>query len=210
MSRDQSGRPLRGRLLLTAALVAAVLVAAGCSSTDGSSEHGHADVSFASRMIPHHAQAVAMADMTIGRPGITHHLEKLAERVRETQTPEIDTMAFWLKEWDEPVPQTGYGTGDAHDHSEGMDMMNGGSDGMPGMMSGRDVRRLLRLHGAEFERRWLTMMIEHHQGAVRMARTELEHGENKDALALAGHVVAAQRAEIAEMRAMRRAVRSSA
>lgn len=189
--------------------VALMVMATGCSSGNGSSDHGDADVSFASGMIPHHAQAVAMADMTIGQPGISHHLEKLAERVRETQTPEIDTMAGWLKEWGEPVPQTGYGTGDVHDHSEGMDMMDGHSDGMPGMMSGRDMRRLSRLHGAAFERRWLTMMIEHHQGAVQMSRTELEHGENEDAHALAEHVIAAQRAEIAEMRDMLRAARSS-
>jgi uncharacterized protein (DUF305 family) len=189
---------------LAAALLTVVLTATGCSSGSGSSEHGHADVAFASQMIPHHAQAVAMADMTIGQPGISHHLARLAERVREAQTPEIDTMAGWLKEWGEPVPQTGYGTGDAHDHSEGMDMMDGGSDGMPGMMSGRDMRRLSRLHGAEFERRWLTMMIEHHQGAVQMSQTELERGRSKDALALAEHVITAQRAEIEEMRALLR------
>lgn len=189
---------------MAAALAAIVLTATGCSS-GSTSEHGDADVAFASQMIPHHAQAMAMADMTIGQPGISHHLEKLAERVRETQRPEIDTMAGWLKKWGEPVPQTGYGTGDAHDHSEGMDMMDGGSDAMPGMMSGPEMHRLSRLHGAAFERRWLAMMIEHHQGALQMSRTELTHGRSKAALALADQVIAAQRAEIAEMHAMLRA-----
>lgn len=185
---------------LAAALMATVLTMTGCSSSEP--DHNQADVGFASDMIPHHAQAIAMADMTIGQPGVSRELETMAERIRQAQTHEINLMAGWLRGWGEDVPQTGYGRGDAHDHAEGMKMMHEDMAGMPGMMGADEMRRLGRAHGVEFEQMWLAMMIEHHEGAIEMSRREQEHGRSEAAVALAVDVAAAQRAEIETMRTM--------
>lgn len=194
-----------------AALVTLLAGCAGGSTTD----HSPADVAFATRMIPHHAQALQIADMTIGKDA-SPQVERLAERIRAAQQPEIDTMAGWLKEWGAPVPQTGYGTGDAHTHDEGldpmdgmsgmdgMDGMDGGSgqagDAMPGMMSARAMARLGEARGPEFTRLWLDMMVRHHEGALAMARAELARGEDEAARDLARRVIDGQQAEIRLMR----------
>ncbi len=56
--------------------------------------------------------------------------------------------------------------------------------------------------GAEFDRLWLQMMMEHHQGAVQMAQTERGKGSSPEAKALAQQIIDAQQAEITEMQAM--------
>jgi uncharacterized protein (DUF305 family) len=76
--------------------------------------------------------------------------------------------------------------------------------GMPGegMMSDEEMQQLEATTGAEFDRMWVQMMIKHHQGAVDMAKTELEQGSSADAKALAQKIVDAQEAEIKEMQAL--------
>lgn len=139
-----------------------------------------ADVEFVQGMIPHHEQAVVMADLADDRaesPEVTD----LAERIKDAQDPEIDQMTGWLEEWGQEVPE---GT----DHG-----------GMDGMMSDDDMASLEDASGAEFDEMFLTMMIEHHEGAIAMAETELEDGQNADAKELAQTIVDAQQAEIDEM-----------
>ena len=70
---------------------------------------------------------------------------------------------------------------------------------MPGMMSDEQLSQLTGATGAEFDRMFLEMMIVHHQGAVRMAETELADGANPDAKALAESIKTSQTAEIATM-----------
>ena len=70
------------------------------------------------------------------------------------------------------------------------------------MMSASDMTRLTRESGAAFDKDWLTMMVDHHTGAVEMARTELTSGRSSQALGLAASIVVTQQAEIAEMRAL--------
>jgi uncharacterized protein (DUF305 family) len=84
-----------------------------------------------------------------------------------------------------------------------MDGMDGMS-GMGGMMSQQDLDRLEGASRSAFERMWLRMMIVHHEGAVEMARTEVEEGEYPPAVELARSIIASQTAEIATMRGMLR------
>ncbi|MEO5709004.1 MAG: DUF305 domain-containing protein [Nocardioidaceae bacterium] len=185
---------------LAATSVAALLSVTACSDGAG---HNDADVSFATEMIPHHAQALAMADLTIGRDGLDPQVADLAERIRGEQTPEINTLTDWLTSWGEKAPTTGYASGDGHTHSdEGMGMGEQvGGDAMPGMMSADDMRRLQDTTDDQaFGDLWLRMMIEHHQGAIDMARTEQQDGESADALALAQRIATAQDGEIDTMR----------
>ncbi len=72
------------------------------------------------------------------------------------------------------------------------------------MMSDEDMNNLMNASGAEFDQLFLTMMIEHHQGAIEMAKTEQSDGKNADAIALAEQIESAQTAEITTMQALLR------
>ena len=166
-------------------------------------EHNDADVAFATDMIQHHAQALSMVDLTLERP-LDAEVQSLAEEIRAAQAPEIEAMADWLTDWDEPVPETmrdhanaGHDMGDMSDTMD--DMEDHGSD-MPGMMSAEDMDALEGSADADFQQMWLEMMIEHHEGAVEMARAEQEGGRFEPAVDLAGDITDSQTEEIATMR----------
>ena len=166
-----------------AATLLGVLARSSCASQRGAND---ADVEFATSMIEHHAQAIEMANYTIGREGVDPRIADLAEQVRIGQTREIDTLSGWLEEWGEPVPETGFATGDGHTHSE-----DTGSDGhgdMPGMTSDADMDALAEAPDREFEEQWLAMMVEHHEGAVAMAEEVADAGESPKVEELAGAI----------------------
>ncbi|MDT0483052.1 MULTISPECIES: DUF305 domain-containing protein [Streptomyces] len=160
------------------------------SAETSADAHNAQDVSFAQGMIPHHQQAIEMAELADGRAASTQ-VKDLAARVEKAQGPEITTMTGWLKAWDEKVPESMPGM----DHS-GMD----GMDGMAGMMDSADMGKLKKASGKDFDSMFLTMMVEHHEGAVEMATTEKAKGEYKAGTAMAGDIVTAQNAEISEMK----------
>jgi len=148
------------------------------------------DVAFATDMIPHHAQAVAMADLA-PKQATDPKVVALAAKIKRAQGPEIARMSGWLTGWGAPVP----GTAGRHDMA--------GMDGqMNGMMSSQDMTKLGRATGSAFDRMWLQTMTKHHQGAVAMAKTELAQGVNPDAKKLAQSIVDSQSTEIAEMRSI--------
>ncbi|MCP2164761.1 DUF305 domain-containing protein [Goodfellowiella coeruleoviolacea] len=182
---------------------AVTTTASQSGGTTASAEHNDADVRFAQQMIPHHAQAVAMADLVAGHTGNQRVLD-LAQRIRQAQQPEIDTMTGWLSAWGVPAAASS-SSGVDHsgmDHgSSSMPGMDHGS-GMSGMMSEEQMDQLDQARDAEFDRQWLSMMVEHHQGAIDMANTELAQGVNPAAKQLAGQIVAAQQQEISELRGL--------
>jgi uncharacterized protein (DUF305 family) len=195
-----------GALALTLSLSAG-LTACGNDTSDGASQtevsttkHNDADVSFATDMIQHHAQALSMVDLTLERD-LDPEVQTLAEDIRAAQAPEIETMADWLTKWGEEVPDTmrdhvnsGHDMGDM---SDTMDEMDQGD--MSGMMTAEDMDALENASDAEFQDMWLEMMVEHHEGAVEMAETEQSDGQFKDAVDLAGQIVDAQKQEIDTM-----------
>lgn len=146
-----------------------------------------ADVEFAQSMIPHHAQAVQMADMALSQTS-SAQIKELATRIKAAQDPEIQTMTTWLKQWGQTVPDT----------SMSMDAGMGGMS-MDGMMTDGDMTKLGNSAGAQFDQMFLSMMVIHHQGAVKMAKAELADGKYGPAKALAQNVVTSQQAEITEM-----------
>lgn len=200
---------LLGALTLGAALT---LTACGADETDPGAttsqdeqaDHNKTDVAFASDMIPHHAQALEMVEMTEGRT-LDPEVRQLTDDIRAAQAPEIELMSGWLKDWDEEVPDSmsGHDMGD-HD-GMGDDDMGGDDDSdrqMPGMMSDDDMRGLDHARGADFQTMWLRMMIRHHEGAVEMARTEQADGTFDPAIELAGDIVKSQTAEIEKMKSL--------
>ncbi|WFE26226.1 DUF305 domain-containing protein [Solwaraspora sp. WMMD791] len=145
------------------------------------------DIAFARDMIPHHQQAIEMAQLVAGRSASTD-VQDLAGRIRAAQDPEIDQMASWLTEWGQPLPSPGQHTG-ADDHH-----------GMPGMLTGDEMTALANSTGAEFDRLFLDMMIRHHEGAVQMARILRADGADPAVRQLAESIATSQEAEIGEMR----------
>jgi uncharacterized protein (DUF305 family) len=182
------------------ALLATVLLAGACSTSD----HNDADVAFATDMIEHHAQAIQMANYTIGRDGVDPRIAELAEEIRVSQTHEIDTMSGWLRAWDEPVPETGFATGDSHSHAEDSGGSMGSPDGahadMPGMMAAEDMQALADAPAEKFDAMWLQMMVEHHRGAIRMAQMVQDDGKAEDVAHLAAHIETVQRGEVKNLR----------
>jgi uncharacterized protein (DUF305 family) len=79
-----------------------------------------------------------------------------------------------------------------------------GMDGMmmDGMMSQADMDRLETSTGTEFDRLWLELMIQHHEGAVKMSKSEVAGGKNPDAIALAQAIISSQQAEITTMESL--------
>jgi uncharacterized protein (DUF305 family) len=209
--------PPRIRGAAALALLAA-LTLAGCGDDEGATgsgdsgaDHNDADVAFADDMIQHHAQALAMVDLTVGRE-LAPEVQALAEGIRAAQAPEIETMADWLTQWGEPVPATvrdhvnADDHGDEHGDDHGDD--HGGEPGddtgmdMPGMMSDAQMDELAAAQDTDFEELFLELMIEHHEGAVDMAREEQESGRFPAAIALAEQIESSQEAEIAAMQGL--------
>lgn len=143
-------------------------------------------------MIPHHRQAVEMAELAADRTDDPEVLA-LAEEIRAAQGPEIETMTRFLQAWGAEVPSAGM---------SGMDGGMGGMDhgGMSGMMSPDQMTQLEAAEDAAFDRMFLEMMIAHHEGAVADAQRELAEGANPQVTALAQEIVDTQTAEIERMR----------
>ncbi|MSW65340.1 MAG: DUF305 domain-containing protein [Actinobacteria bacterium] len=175
------------------ALIAASVALSACSGSEDTAAPGSstsvpadatfnaADVTFAQSMIPHHEQAVEMADLVADR-STDPDVQDLAARIQAAQEPEIDTLNGWLDSWGADSAMSGM------DHS-----------GMGGMMSEEDMSSLEDASGVQFDRLWLQMMLEHHTGAVGMAQTEIDDGEDPQAIALAEQIKSSQGTEITEM-----------
>ncbi|GAA2433416.1 DUF305 domain-containing protein [Streptomyces macrosporus] len=162
----------------------------GVSAPASAGEHNAADVSFAQGMIPHHRQAVEMADLAADRAA-SQEVKELAAEIKKAQQPEIDTLTGWLESWGEDVPAEGSTDHSAHSGH--------GSHGMAGMMSPEQMEELEKSSGTAFDTAFLTLMIEHHKGAVAMAEAEKRNGSHGPAKSLADDVIATQNAEIDTM-----------
>jgi uncharacterized protein (DUF305 family) len=122
-----------------------------------------ADVDFMSHMIGHHAQALVMAGWAPTH-GAGASVRILAERIINAQQDEIATMQRWLGDRGKPVPEA---------RPTGMKMMMNGVEHemlMPGMLTEAQMRQLDQAKGPEFDRLFLTYMIQHHRGAVSMVK----------------------------------------
>jgi uncharacterized protein (DUF305 family) len=203
---SKEARPVistKRNLVLAGAGLAAVLTLAACGS--GSDEaggsmgsmggHGSStsmassddkragDVMFAQMMIPHHEQAIEMADLALQNPTAGTEVRALAQQIKGAQDPEIQTMHRWMREW-------GASASAPMDHGSG------------GMMSAQDMTALGQAKGSAFDRMWLTMMIEHHEGAVTMAQDVLSTTANAEVEALARDIVDGQKKEISTMQGL--------
>lgn len=190
------------------ALVAAVLLGSwaltGCGNgdADAATDHNAADVAFVDAMIPHHRQALEMVAMTQGRD-LDPAFSALAEDLRAAQQAELDMMLRWQQTW---AARDGGAGDDGSDEDPGatssaQDGMGMGGD-LGGMMSSAQLADLARAPDGSFRRLWLQSMIEHHQGALGMAETEIAAGRSPATVELARSIRDAQQGDIARMRAL--------
>jgi uncharacterized protein (DUF305 family) len=157
-----------------------------------------ADIHFMQGMIGHHAQAIVMAKWAPTH-GASSSVQVLAARIINAQTDEIVTMQNWLKDRHQVVPEA---------NPAGMTMtMNGVTHTMlmPGMLTPEQMKQLDAARGTEFDRLFLTFMIQHHKGAVAMvAQLFGTYGAGQDELTFkfASDVNVDQTTEIARMEKM--------
>jgi uncharacterized protein (DUF305 family) len=154
--------------------------------------HAAADITFMQRMIGHHRQALEMTALVPGRAE-REIIRRLAGRIEASQVAEIDQMRRWLETRGEPAP------GDERHHEHGAGDHRGA---MPGMLTGDELAQLAAASGDAFDRRFLALMIRHHEGALTMVADLFATegaGQEPDVFRLASDVDADQRAEIARM-----------
>jgi uncharacterized protein (DUF305 family) len=157
-----------------------------------------ADVHFMTGMIGHHAQAILMAGWAPTH-GASPSVRVLCDRIINAQRDEIATMQQWLRDRQQPVPDA---------NPMGMTMKMDGMEHtmlMPGMLTEEQLKQLDAARGKEFDRLFLTFMIQHHKGAVQMVKELFEsYGAAQDDLVFkfASDVNVDQTTEIARMERM--------
>jgi uncharacterized protein (DUF305 family) len=151
-----------------------------------------------SGMIHHHAQAIVMAGWSASH-GASPSIRTLSERITVSQTDEIKLMQQWLREMGEPSPEAS---------PAGRRMVMGGVEHdmlMPGMLTEEQMSQLDRARGQEFDRLFLTFMIQHHEGALTMVEALFaSHGGGADDFIykIASDTFADQGSEIDRMQRM--------
>jgi uncharacterized protein (DUF305 family) len=151
------------------------------------SDHNAYDIAFARNMVPHHEQAVQMAQM-VPTNTTNQQVIALANQLTTTEVSEMQAFRVWLMQWQDAQGSDSAGH-DTHVPTAGM-------------VDKPTMDKLQSLSGAAFDRLWLTTMIDHHSGSIAMAQGEVAHGRNADVLYLARSIIASQQAEIDRMKQM--------
>lgn len=165
--------------------------AAAASGHEGSpgaeGEHTGTDKEFAQHMLAHHEQALELAKLAT-QNGQRPEVKDLAARIEQAQAPEVAQIRAWMSH------TQGQGSGSAPEDQEPGEQQD------MGMQSPQTMQALRQAQGAEFDRQWTQAMLDHHEGALQMARTELEEGSAQEMRDLAEKIIATQQAEIDELK----------
>lgn len=181
----------RYRTVGITACIALVLGLSACSDTapvsrrDIAVTHNDADVAFLQQMIPHHAQAIEMSDLLVTKSDADPQVAAQAVSISSRQASEIEMMRGWLALW-------GVGPAAAQQHHPNQ----------CGMVSSADLTALQNAGDAAANRLYLELMIAHHAGAIKMARTEVDAGHSRYATYFAQGIISSQQREIDVMRSM--------
>ena len=179
------------------------------------------DQRFIEMMIPHHQDAIAMADLALSRAK-RPEVKQLAEAIKKDQTREIQEMRTWYKQWyGKAVPahsMTDMGMMENHHNqgqSTGTGMMGQGMMGQgmmgqgmmgqgQGMMNMKTDLNALK-QAPDFDKEFVRQMIRHHQMAVKMAQMASGRAARPEIRALAQSIIKSQNAEIAQMQGWQQA-----
>lgn len=147
-----------------------------------------ADVHFMQGMIAHHAQAIFMSRLAASH-GANPRLLKFANKIDQSQMSEIKLMQSWLVANGQTAPDTS-----SYHHVM-----------MSGMLTAEQIKQLEASKGVEFDQNFLTMMIQHHEGALKMVEdlnASPGAAQDIDVSVFANDVTTVQTAEIGTMRYM--------
>jgi uncharacterized protein (DUF305 family) len=161
-----------------------------------------AEVEFMTGMVPHHAQAIIMAQWCPTHGGRADLLP-LCARIVASQKGEIQMMRGWLADRKQTVPDSMSTRHQMRMDGVVHDMM------MPGMLTDEEMAALDRARGVEFDKLFLTGMIRHHQGAIQMVQDlwASPGGANEPTVfRFSNDVYADQSAEVLRMQAMLRTI----
>jgi uncharacterized protein (DUF305 family) len=161
-----------------------------------------ADIRFMTDMIGHHAQALIMAGWAPSH-GASSSVQILAERIINAQQDEIATMRRWLRDRNQPVPDSA---------AVAMHMSMPGML-MPGMLTEAQMKQLDAARGPEFDRSFLTLMIQHHRGAITMVQqlfSTYGAAQDETVFKFASDVNVDQTTEVARMERMLAALPAAA
>jgi len=157
----------------------------------------HTDVEFMQGMIMHHSQAVEMTAL-IASHTENKDLRTLGARISSSQSDEIKFMKRWLAARGEALSMAMPGMPDMDKSGQAMPLM-------PGMLTPEQMEALRKAQGAEFDRLFLTGMIQHHNGALTMVKDLFDTagaGQDAELFNFATDADNTQRAEIRIMQAM--------
>lgn len=174
--------------------------------------HDQADITFVVQMVPHHEQGLEMADLALELSDDAEVLD-LAQRIKDSQAPELLTMKGWLAGWGPTATIPPATPTDAASPDVAATPAAPGAPTDPvtpatpaadhGMMTTEEMDTLAASTGEEFDNLWVDMMIRHQQGAVTMADTVLDSGRNPEVEDLAETIRQTQAAELRELRELR-------
>jgi uncharacterized protein (DUF305 family) len=156
-----------------------------------------ADVEFMQGMIMHHSQAIEMTALIASHTD-NKELTSLGARISSSQSDEIKFMQRWLAARGESVPMAMPGM-------PGMNRSDKPMGLMPGMLTQEQMDALRKAKGAEFDRLFLTGMIQHHNGALIMVKDLFDTagaGQDAELFNFATDADNTQKAEIRIMQAM--------
>jgi uncharacterized protein (DUF305 family) len=163
------------------------------------------DVEFMQGMIMHHAQAVEMTELMESRTQ-NKELRLLGARISHSQSDEISFMKRWLEARGEPTTMKMPGMDMDGMSMPGMDMSAHQHETlMPGMLTAKQMDALKKAKGAEFDRLFLSGMIQHHTGALTMVKDLYDNpgtGQDAEIFNFTTDVDSGQRAEIKIMQGM--------
>jgi uncharacterized protein (DUF305 family) len=180
---------------LVAASLAAYVSPAAAQAPPERRGYTAGDVRFMSGMIYHHAQAVLIARWAPSHDA-GPSVRRLSERIVAAQIDEIALLSRWLAARHEAVPWPD----PDHMLMPEMDSLHT----MPGMLSAEQLAQLDRARGSDFDRLFLRLMIQHHEGAITMVNELFAAGagEENPVYKMASSVFADQTTEIERMQRM--------
>ena len=174
-------------LLAALALLALAALVAGCGDNAKTSASGNAtDAAFITDMTTHHRGAIEMAEVAQQR-AVLPAMRKLADDIISAQEGQISVM-------------TRIG-----DDMRAMGTHGGGHMDMSQAELGMDVDMPTLRRAEPFDRAFIDMMVAHHQGAIAMAREQLDKGSQPALRMMAQEIIEAQTRENAQMRVWRKA-----
>lgn len=180
---DEPGKVVLALVVVMAVVATAVFFSGAPGFPgDGDTRFNRADVMFMTMMIPHHEQAIEMAEMAPERTD-NEKILALSENISTAQRQENRQMTEWLEE-------AGYST-------------SGRTMRMAGMATPQEMEELEQSRGEEFDRLFAELMIEHHEGGIHMANMVIQNGKSERVSDLAQGMVETQRKEINQMKEWR-------